>query len=155
MSHLSGSSSGSATRGGGAVRGSGSGSFCASGAASGSGSACCARCCGTRLNCHQTVTPAATANRTPNVSRTTRFRTTASSVTVGFLPEATSQIACPFEILSMTIRAALFDFDGTLADSFAAITASTNHVRESYGLPPLPEAEVRQYVGHGLAHLMR
>src|SRR5262245_31170929 len=55
----------------------------------------------------------------------------------------------------MTIRAALFDFDGTLADSFAAITASTNHVRESYGLPPLPEAEVRQYVGHGLAHLMR
>ena len=38
------------------------------------------------------------------------------------------------------IRAALFDFDGTLADSFAAITASTNHVRESYGLPPLPES---------------
>src|SRR5688572_19933243 len=54
----------------------------------------------------------------------------------------------------MPIRAALFDFDGTLADSFAAITASTNHVRASYGLPPLPEAEVRGYVGYGLAHLM-
>lgn len=54
----------------------------------------------------------------------------------------------------MTIRAALFDFDGTLADSFAAITASTNHVRESYGLPPLPESEVRSYVGYGLAKLM-
>jgi len=53
------------------------------------------------------------------------------------------------------IRAALFDFDGTLADSFAAITASTNHARAGYGLPPLPEAAVRKYVGHGLAHLMR
>lgn len=54
----------------------------------------------------------------------------------------------------MPITAALFDFDGTLADSFAAITSSTNHVRASYGLPPLPEAEVRQFVGHGLANLM-
>jgi len=52
------------------------------------------------------------------------------------------------------IKAALFDFDGTLADSFQAITASTNHVRTSYGLPPLPEAEVRKYVGYGLANLM-
>ena len=51
------------------------------------------------------------------------------------------------------IRAALFDFDGTLADSFAAITASTNHVRLSYGLPPLPETEVRRYVGRGLESL--
>lgn len=52
------------------------------------------------------------------------------------------------------IKAALFDFDGTLADSFAAITASTNHVRAGYGLPPLAEAEVRGYVGYGLANLM-
>src|SRR6478735_7067529 len=52
------------------------------------------------------------------------------------------------------IRAALFDFDGTLADSFAAITSSTNHVRISYGLPPLPEPQVRKYVGYGLANLM-
>ncbi|MBM3983106.1 MAG: HAD-IA family hydrolase [Planctomycetes bacterium] len=54
----------------------------------------------------------------------------------------------------MPITAALFDFDGTLADSFAAIAASTNHVRASYGLPALPEAEVRGYVGYGLAQLM-
>lgn len=51
--------------------------------------------------------------------------------------------------------AALFDFDGTLADSFDAITASTNHVRTAYGLSPLPEADVRKYVGYGLPHLMR
>src|SRR5437899_3657029 len=53
------------------------------------------------------------------------------------------------------LRAALFDFDGTLADSFAAITASTNHVRQHYGLPPLPEEAVRAHVGLGLDHLLR
>ena len=52
------------------------------------------------------------------------------------------------------IRAALFDFDGTLADSFAAITASTNHVREHYGLPALSEKTIRGHVGHGLPHLL-
>ncbi|MBX9623422.1 MAG: HAD-IA family hydrolase [Gemmataceae bacterium] len=52
------------------------------------------------------------------------------------------------------MRAVLFDFDGTLADSFAGITASTNHVRRLYGLPDLPEAVVRESVGYGLADLM-
>src|SRR5262245_11305017 len=51
-------------------------------------------------------------------------------------------------------KAALFDFDGTLVDSFGAITASTSHVRQRYGLPPLPQAEVSKYVGFGLANLM-
>ena len=55
----------------------------------------------------------------------------------------------------MTIRAVLFDFDGTLADSFAAITASTNHVRGIYGLPAIPESTVREHVGLGLANLMQ
>jgi 2-phosphoglycolate phosphatase len=54
----------------------------------------------------------------------------------------------------MPFRAALFDFDGTLADSFAAITASTNHVRQSYGLPALDESVVRKFVGFGLPNLM-
>jgi phosphoglycolate phosphatase len=53
------------------------------------------------------------------------------------------------------IRAALFDFDGTLADSYAAITASVNHVRAHFGLPPMSEAEVRLSVGHGLGRLVR
>lgn len=55
----------------------------------------------------------------------------------------------------MSTRVVLFDFDGTLADSFAAITASTNHVRHLYGLEELPEPVVRRYVGFGLEHLMR
>ena len=55
----------------------------------------------------------------------------------------------------MPFTAALFDFDGTLADSFTAITTSTNYVRQSYGLPPLPEGVVREYVGYGLPNLMQ
>lgn len=54
----------------------------------------------------------------------------------------------------MPIRAALFDFDGTLADSFSGITASTNHVRRIYGFPDMTEQEVRVYVGLGLPNLM-
>jgi phosphoglycolate phosphatase len=55
----------------------------------------------------------------------------------------------------MPFTAALFDFDGTLADSFTAITNSTNFVRGTYDLPPLPESVVREYVGFGLPNLMQ
>jgi phosphoglycolate phosphatase len=51
-------------------------------------------------------------------------------------------------------RAVFFDFDGTLADSYGAITASLNHVRACRNLPPLPEVEVRRNVGRGLEHLL-
>jgi len=52
------------------------------------------------------------------------------------------------------LKAVLFDFDGTLGDSYAAITASVNHVRAAHGLPPLDEAEVRRHVGRGPAYLL-
>ncbi|HEV3117509.1 MAG TPA: HAD-IA family hydrolase [Gemmataceae bacterium] len=52
------------------------------------------------------------------------------------------------------LRAVVFDFDGTLVDSYAAITASVNHVRATHDLPPLPEAEVRKHVGRGPANLL-
>jgi phosphoglycolate phosphatase len=51
--------------------------------------------------------------------------------------------------------AVLFDFDGTLGDSYPAITASVNHVRATHNLPPLAEAEVRRHVGRGPEHLLR
>jgi len=54
----------------------------------------------------------------------------------------------------MAVRAVLFDFDGTLADSFVPIASSTNHVRASLGLPALTVEEIRRHVGLGLAQLM-
>jgi 2-phosphoglycolate phosphatase len=53
-----------------------------------------------------------------------------------------------------TVKSVLFDFDGTLGDSYPAITASVNHVRAGHGLPPLPEPEVRRHVGRGPAYLL-
>src|SRR5262249_55393874 len=51
-------------------------------------------------------------------------------------------------------RAILFDFDGTLADSYPAIAASVNHVRALHGLAPLLVEEVRRHVGRGPAYLL-
>jgi phosphoglycolate phosphatase len=51
-------------------------------------------------------------------------------------------------------RAVLFDFDGTLADSYDAITASVNHVRRHHGLTELDANTVRELVGFGLEQLM-
>ena len=51
-------------------------------------------------------------------------------------------------------QAVLFDFDGTLADSYAAITASVNYVLDHFTRPQLRESQVRSLVGHGLEQLM-
>jgi phosphoglycolate phosphatase len=51
-------------------------------------------------------------------------------------------------------RAVLFDMDGTLVDSYAAITASVNHVLQHFGRPTLTQDKVRTLVGHGLEQLM-
>ena len=51
-------------------------------------------------------------------------------------------------------KAIVFDFDGTLADSYDAITASINHVRKLHDLQPLREPEVRRHVGRGPIHLL-
>ena len=51
-------------------------------------------------------------------------------------------------------RAVLFDFDGTLADSYDAITASVNHVLAYRHKPALSAAVVRTKVGFGLDQLM-
>lgn len=53
-----------------------------------------------------------------------------------------------------TVRAVIFDFDGTLADSYPGITASVNYVRSQHGLTPLQESAVRPYVGRGPAYLL-
>jgi 2-phosphoglycolate phosphatase len=53
------------------------------------------------------------------------------------------------------LKAVIFDFDGTLVDSYQAITASVNHVRAAHHLPPLSEPEVRRCVGRGPAYLLQ
>ena len=52
------------------------------------------------------------------------------------------------------IRGIIFDFDGTLIDSYEAIAESLNHVRSFFSLPPFPAEEIRPMVGHGLEQLI-
>ena len=56
---------------------------------------------------------------------------------------------------ALPYRAVLFDFDGTLGDSYPAITASVNHVRALHRLPPLTLDEVRPHVGRGPLSLLQ
>lgn len=53
------------------------------------------------------------------------------------------------------LRGLVFDLDGTLVDSYPAITESVNAARSAFGLEPMQESEVRRHVGHGLERLMR
>jgi HAD superfamily hydrolase (TIGR01509 family) len=52
------------------------------------------------------------------------------------------------------VRGVVFDLDGTLVDSYAAITLSVNSAREAFRLAPLPEKDIRRRVGRGLEALM-
>ena len=48
-----------------------------------------------------------------------------------------------------TIKAMLFDLDGTLLDSAPDLVGSLNWVRQTEGLPPLPLSEMSQYASRG------
>jgi phosphoglycolate phosphatase len=52
------------------------------------------------------------------------------------------------------IRGVIFDFDGTLIDSYEPITESLNLVRAAFDKSPLPLDQVKEMVGHGLEHLI-
>src|SRR6476469_1655732 len=52
-------------------------------------------------------------------------------------------------------RAVLFDLDGTLVDSYAALADSVNFARRREGLAELPEARIREFVGDGLDRLLQ
>ena len=51
-------------------------------------------------------------------------------------------------------RAVLFDLDGTLVDSYAALADAINHVRRAHGLTDLHESAIRGFVGYGIERLL-
>ena len=55
---------------------------------------------------------------------------------------------------SPRFEAAVFDLDGTLIDSNAAIGAAINFAREAHDLPPLDQAAIRAAVGEGVERLL-
>jgi phosphoglycolate phosphatase len=50
--------------------------------------------------------------------------------------------------------ALIFDLDGTLVDTSGDIVHSSNYLRTTLGLAPLPATEVLAAVGHGAPHLL-
>ena len=52
------------------------------------------------------------------------------------------------------MRGIVFDLDGTLVDSYAAIAESLNHARAGFGMPALPDERIRLQVGRGLEALI-
>ncbi len=52
------------------------------------------------------------------------------------------------------VRGFVFDLDGTLVDSYAAIAHALNAARAAHGFPPIPAERVRTMVGHGLESLV-
>lgn len=55
----------------------------------------------------------------------------------------------------MTIRAILFDLDGTLVDSLEDLTDAANHIRQLHSLPLLGVAEIRAMIGKGSRNLIQ
>ena len=55
----------------------------------------------------------------------------------------------------MTSKAALFDFDGTFADTAPDLAAAVNTMRTKRGLAPLDPATVRPYASMGARGLLR
>ena len=50
--------------------------------------------------------------------------------------------------------AVVFDLDGTLLDTLPDIATSCNHALQQFGLPTLPEEQIRGYVGDGAITLI-
>ena len=57
--------------------------------------------------------------------------------------------------MTLRYRAVLFDLDGTLVDSYAALNEAVNHTARAHGLRELPAARIRELVGDGIERLLQ
>lgn len=57
--------------------------------------------------------------------------------------------------IALRYRAVLFDLDGTLVDSYSALTEAVNHARRTHGLHDLSSARIREFVGEGIERLLQ
>jgi len=58
-------------------------------------------------------------------------------------------------VATFPARAALIDLDGTLLDTAPDLAAAANAMLAELGRPALPASAVRDFVGKGIAHLVR
>lgn len=56
---------------------------------------------------------------------------------------------------TLRYRAVLFDLDGTLVDSYNALTEAVNHARRTHGLHELSSTHIRELVGEGVERLLQ
>jgi len=56
---------------------------------------------------------------------------------------------------SLRYRAVLFDLDGTLVDSYTALSEAVNHARRTHGLHELASSRIRDLVGDGVEKLLQ
>jgi phosphoglycolate phosphatase len=56
---------------------------------------------------------------------------------------------------SLRYRAVLFDLDGTLVDSYTALTEAVNHARRTHGLHELSSMRIKEFVGEGVERLLQ
>src|SRR5690606_4503882 len=132
---------------------------------------CCACCRGARTNTNVSSArqswpagPAARISRwcTPPGCTTTPSVTAAGSTTTcRSTTSRTWRLRAPergnpgHKLTQRSIRAVLFDLDGTLLDTAPDLIRVLNQVRREQGREPLPYAEVRTQVSHGSSGLIR
>jgi len=62
---------------------------------------------------------------------------------------------CCMALPPLRYRAVLFDLDGTLVDSYAALAEAVNFARREHGLDELNATRIRGFVGDGLDTMLR